>query len=109
MQQHYCEKHQTKFYRNERTDATGQLKVWYSHKMLDGAGFCVEQNDKATAHEITPRSKGSLKADTNSYNTIFACNAMNNAIALANSGKIELNQIESYFKKILTGLEKAQA
>lgn len=104
QEEHFCQKHQTKFYRNERVDATGQRKVWYSHKLLDGKGFCVEKVERAEVvhHDIQPRRKN----NETGVHEMFACNAMNNAIALASSGKIELNQIGDYFNKIYDELIK---
>lgn len=93
--QHYCQMHNSKFYKNEK-ERDGELKVWYSHKILDGQGFCTEKE--------TQESKPAAQ-QSNLY--MFMCNAMNNATALAASGKIALDQIGSYYKRILSELTQA--
>ncbi len=92
LNQHFCEKHQTRYYKNEKVDPKGQLKVWYSHKLLNGTGFCVEQESDVE------------KTESVSSHKMLMCNAMNNAIALASSGKIQIDQIGSYYKKIYSEL-----
>lgn len=100
--QHYCQDHQTRYFRNERTDMYGKMNVWYSHKMLDGKGFCVEKlNDQAIAPS---KAVFPVRTENPATKSMLMCNAMNNTIALASSGKIELNQIGAYYKRILSEL-----
>jgi hypothetical protein len=109
---HYCETHNTKFYKNEKPDPSGLISVWYSHKKADGSGFCVEK---------TTGSKGGSAIQTRlfdgaAYNSaptlsnqakgMYACNAMNNAVALASNGVIGVDQIGQYFQKIYSELSK---
>lgn len=98
---HYCDEHQTKFYKNEKVDpVTGETKVWYSHKKADGTGFCSEkENGKVEQLSLTLPEKSQ-----NQLQSIFACNAMNNAVALAANGKIGLDQIGVQYKKLLSEL-----
>lgn len=102
--QHYCREHQTRFYRNEKVGPDGEMKVWYSHKKADGSGFCVEKDEQYLMQIRKPLEVEEAK--TAPANNIFACNAMNNAIALACNGKIEVNQIGAYYRKILTQLQE---
>lgn len=105
MTSHYCREHQTKFYRNEKTDANGQLKIWYSHKMLDGNGFCAEKNtDQA---QLSSQRLREHESSPSQY--MLMCNAMNNAVALASSGKISVDQVGSYYQRILAELTKTTA
>lgn len=95
--EHFCRDHMTKFYRNEKAGENGKVDVWYSHKKADGTGFCTEKQVEVYANDVSPlRSK-----DQN----IFVCNAMNNAVTLATSGKIEVSEIDKYFKKIFSELK----
>jgi hypothetical protein len=87
LKQHYCHEHQTKFFKNEK-EFNGEMKVWYSHKKIDGTGFCVEKDQKSDSP----------------ISTIHSCNAMNNAIALVCNNVIAVDQVESYFKRILSTL-----
>jgi hypothetical protein len=105
LNQHYCKEHDTKFYRNERKDYKGDLRVWYSHKMLDGQGFCTEQKsrDDVSKTDIQPKQLR-LVDDAPKTNGMLMCNAMNNAVSLAASGKITTDQIGSYYKRILSEL-----
>jgi hypothetical protein len=106
-EQHYCQEHKSRFYKNEKLDGTGQLKVWYSHKLKDGTGFCQEETQvkelaaqgKPTQLAI-PETTGVLKIGS-SVNGMFMCNAMNNAVSLASNGVISVDQIGSYYKRIL--------
>jgi hypothetical protein len=94
---HFCAEHQSKFYRNEKTDDNGKVDIWYSHKKADGTGFCTEKEVEVYANDIAPRRS----KDEN----IFLCNAMNNAVTLATSGKIQVSEIDKYFKKIFSELK----
>jgi hypothetical protein len=96
--EHYCQEHRSKFFRNEKVLEDGKVDVWYSHKKSDGSGFCTEKAAvEVYANDITPsRSK---------ENGIFVCNAMNNAVELATSGKIQVSEIDKYFKKIYSELK----
>lgn len=116
LNQHYCKEHSTRFYRNERKDYKGDLRVWYSHKMLDGQGFCTEKtlneslrkglNDLSRKNtDLIPSVKQlSLVDDSPKVNGMLMCNAMNNAVSLAANGKIATDQIGSYYKRILSEL-----
>lgn len=99
LMQHYCQLHKSKFYRNEK-EVNGETRVWYSHKILDGSGFCVEkESEKPVVQQaIFP------ERTVSSSKYMFMCNAMNNATALASGGRIEVNQIGSFYKKILSEL-----
>ncbi|MCL5784410.1 MAG: hypothetical protein M1142_03595 [Patescibacteria group bacterium] len=98
---HYCQLHRSKFYRNEK-QVNGDAKVWYSHKILDGQGFCVEKETSETKPAVGQSIFTDRIVSPSKY--MFMCNAMNNAVALAAGGKIELDQIGSYYKRILTEL-----
>jgi hypothetical protein len=100
MQQHYCTEHKSKYYKNEKVAADGQIKVWYSHKKSDGSGFCLEDRKVDQPMLITDESP----TQGSGYHKMFACNAMNNAVALAASGKITVDQIGSYYKRIFIEL-----
>lgn len=109
---HYCNEHNSKFYRNERPDSSGLMSVWYSHKKADGSGFCVEKNsgtksgtaiqtklfDGVVSNSISSQSRG-----------MYACNAMNNAVNLASNGVIGVDQIGQYFQKIYSELAKLES
>src|SRR5438105_2584116 len=105
VQGHFCEQHQSKYYKNEKADKLGQMKIWYSHKMLDGQGFCVEKEIGSSEqssqlklpHDITPGSSQGM----------LMCNAMNNAVALASSGRIQVDQIGAYYQRILSELMRS--
>ena len=84
---HFCQEHQTRFYKNEKVGEDGQTDVWYSHKKADGSGFCNEKYQEP-------------QEQTESVDSMLACNAMNNAVALASTGKIELDQIGEFYKKL---------
>jgi hypothetical protein len=114
--QHYCKEHKSKFYKNEKLDGTGKLKVWYSHKLSDGSGFCQEedqvsglsQNQNSGQQDVQQQTLGleiSKRSDVlklnNSANGMFMCNAMNNAVSLASNGVIPIDQIGSYYRRIL--------
>jgi hypothetical protein len=103
LNNHYCVEHRTKFYKNEKVDpVTGETKVWYSHKKQDGTGFCSEKENQVT--ESKQLSLDLPQKSSNQMQTIFACNAMNNAVALAANGKISLNQIGEQYKRLLSEL-----
>ena len=110
-QQHYCTDHQSKFFKNERTDKLGQSKIWYSHKIKNGVGFCLEKVEQ-TKQDFLPTTLKELSAQRNDQKFpaapygAYACNAMNNAVALACNGKIELDQIGKYYSKILSEFMK---
>lgn len=111
--EHYCEEHNSKFYRNQREDAKGILSIWYSHKKTDGTGFCVEKNtdqkgQKGGTAIQTKLFDGSLVGPALSSQTrgMYACNAMNNAVNLASNGVIGVDQIGQYFKKIYSELNQ---
>jgi len=109
---HYCDTHNSKFYRNEKADASGIISVWYSHKKADGNGFCVEKNSSST------QTKGGTAIQTRLFDGalqnrvsdqargMYACNAMNNAVSLASNGVIGVDQIGQYFQKIYSELSK---
>ncbi len=104
MEQHYCQVHKTKFYKNEKVDFNGQMKTWYSHKKADGSGFCTEQiSEKSSEKPVQLQLRDDA---TTTYTRMYACNAMNNAIALACSGKIQIDQIATQYRRILTELSK---
>lgn len=109
---HYCDTHNSKFYRNEKADASGIISVWYSHKKADGNGFCVEKNSQSTGQKggtavqarlfdgaLQPRLSDQTRG-------MYACNAMNNAVNLASNGVIGVDQIGQYFQKIYSELNK---
>lgn len=98
---HYCQIHNSKFYKNEK-HVNGEAKIWYSHKILDGQGFCVEKETPGMKPTVQQRIFTDQSVSTSKY--MFMCNAMNNAVALASNGKIELDQIGSYYKRILSEL-----
>lgn len=98
---HFCVEHNTRFYKNEKVDPMGQTRIWYSHKKLDGSGFCVETNAISTVS-----SKGIREIPNTSVNGMFICNAMNNAVVLACNNKIQVDQIGVYFKRILSELNR---
>lgn len=111
---HYCEEHGSKFYRNEKADASGIVSVWYSHKKADGNGFCVEKNSQSTGVKggtavQTRLFDGALNGSalSNQARGMYACNAMNNAVALASNGVIGVDQIGQYYQKIFSELSKA--
>lgn len=111
--EHYCQQHRSKFFRNEKMNDGGQLDVWYSHKKADGTGFCVEKNTETYANNVTPQRVNNENSLVSRYDdsangrlkNIFVCNAMNNAVTLATSGKIEISEIDKYFKKIYSELK----
>lgn len=93
--EHYCQKHSTKYFKNEKN---GQH--WYSHRTDDPAfpkGYCNEYVEK--------ESSSAPKPNVSNNDSFYTCNAMNNAVALACAGKIEVSQISAYYKKILRQLE----
>jgi hypothetical protein len=101
---HYCQEHQTKFFRNEKIDSNnGQSNVWYSHKIKDGSGFCVEKG--LEKYEQPALLEIDAKPVSNTSKAMFACNAMNNAVNLAANGRIEVEEIGQEFKKLLTVLQ----
>ncbi len=83
-------------------DPTGQLSIWYSHKKADDSGFCVEQSPQL--QRTQPVQLKAVDEWNGTSQKMYACNAMNNAVALACNGKIPVEQIGSHFKKILTDL-----
>lgn len=95
---HYCQEHQTKFFRNEKANDKGQLDVWYSHKKADGSGFCTEPKNLSILEDTKPQEQSNLSS-------MFACNAMNNAVALASAGKIDMQKIGETYKKLLDELQ----
>lgn len=101
---HYCNEHQTKFFKNEKVAPDGQPKVWYSHKKLDGTGFCVEKAAEVTAQTVYPRRAEAMP--NSSVSGMFSCNALNNAVALACEGKIEVSEIGKYYRNFLSELSK---
>ncbi len=106
--EHYCPVHRSRYYKNEKVEPTGQLSIWYSHKKADGSGFCVEQNSEQKLPAQQSNGRLTLREVSDSATQkMFACNAMNNAIALACNGKISLEQIEPQYKKILSALGQA--
>lgn len=105
MDQHYCQVHKTKFYQNQKVDVDGTVKTWYSHKKADGSGFCTEQiQDSQPQKAVQLRLRDDVMSP--SYQKMYACNAMNNAVALACNGKIQVDQIEAQYRRILTELKK---
>ena len=111
---HYCEDHNSKFYRNEKADASGLISVWYSHKKADASGFCVEKNSSQTTGQKggtamqTKLFDGVITGSALSSQTkgMYVCNAMNNAVNLASNGVIGVDQIGQYFQKIYSELQK---
>jgi hypothetical protein len=110
LQGHYCEMHNTKFYRNEKVK-DGKLDVWYSHKKADGSGFCTEPVqqklsgvDGANTAMVTMQSR--KLTDYSPANWMYVCNAMNNAVNLASNGVIGVGEIGNYFNRILSELQK---
>lgn len=111
---HYCEEHNSKFYRNEKADATGAISVWYSHKRKDGAGFCVEKGSQSTGLKggtavqtrLFDGAVTQASSMTSQVKGMYACNAMNNAVNLASNGVIGVDQIGQYYQKILSELSK---
>jgi hypothetical protein len=110
---HYCDEHNSKFYRNEKADPSGVVNVWYSHKKADGSGFCVEKNSQISGKKggtalQTRLFDGALQPSRLSDQSrgMYACNAMNNAVSLASNGVIGVDQIGQYFQKIYSELSK---
>lgn len=99
--QHYCQVHRSRYFKNEK-ERNGELKVWYSHKILDGQGFCTEKEVQRNKPAVQQRMFDTQVTSPSRY--MFMCNAMNNAVALASNGKIGLDQIGSYYKRILSEL-----
>lgn len=122
LQGHFCETHNTKYYRNEKAKGDGSVDVWYSHKKSDGTGFCVESQvskvdgvksvqqvlDGMTRQNTALVSVSKKMTDYSpaSANGMFVCNAMNNAVNLASNGVIGVDEIGKYFNRILTELHK---
>ena len=48
MNEHFCHEHNCKFYRNEK-----EGKVWYSHKIKNGTGYCNEPKEETTDAQRT--------------------------------------------------------
>ena len=48
-EEHYCQTHQCKFYKNEKNG-----KTWYSHKIKGGDGYCNEPKGQADVVQATP-------------------------------------------------------
>ena len=106
--QHYCEPHQSKFFKNEKLDKNGDLSIWYSHKLADGSGFCTEKEGDQKQIVTQPKLfDGVVLNSTNPNRGMYVCNAMNNAVNLASNGAIGVDQIGQYFQKILGELSKA--
>jgi hypothetical protein len=106
--QHYCQTHQTKFFKNEKFDKNGELSTWYSHKLANGVGFCTDKEGQT--NRITTQPKlfdGVVLSQQNPNRSMYICNAMNNAVNLASNGAIGVDQIGQYFQKILGELSKA--
>lgn len=111
---HYCDEHNSKFYRNQEEDSNGLLNIWYSHKRADGSGFCVEKSSDMRGR------KGGTAIQTKLFDGVisgsrslsdqakgmYVCNAMNNAVSLASNGVIGVDQIGQYFQKIYSELSK---
>jgi hypothetical protein len=112
VQGHFCEQHQSKYYKNEKADKMGQMSIWYSHKMIDGQGFCVEKNTENKESLLPFGAKQSVikpAQDTNpaSSQGMLMCNAMNNAVSLAANGRIQVDQIGAYYQRILSELMRS--
>ena len=106
--QHYCQSHQSRFFKNEKLDKNGELSVWYSHKLVDGSGFCTEKETQSSQIAVQPKLfDGVILNQTNPNRGMYICNAMNNAVNLASNGAIGVDQISQYFQKILGELSKA--
>lgn len=110
MNGHFCKTHNTKYYKNEKTRDDGQVDIWYSHKKMDGSGFCVEPKqqslvDTRSANTAVVTMRNTRVSDYSPANGMYVCNAMNNAVNLASNGVIGVNEIGNYFKRILTELQ----
>ena len=113
MTEHYCEEHQCKFYRNEKDG-----KVWYSHKIKGGEGYCNEPKEKqqepepkeATIKpEPTPKPKpveelshGKSKSFALSYAKDIACSLIRTGKEVSTTKVIE---IAKAFENYLDGKE----
>ena len=113
---HYCQSHQSRFFKNEKLDKNGELSIWYSHKLVDGSGFCTEKENQSSQIAVQPKLSRSDKVSlfdgvvlnqSNPNRGMYICNAMNNAVNLASNGAIGVDQINQYFQKILGELSKA--
>lgn len=101
---HYCDLHQTNFYRNEKNG-----KVWYSHKTDDPAfatfkGYHNEPKAETNGNTALPQgvTKGFPVKNNDSF---FTCNALNNTVQLIVGGKVELKDLEPTYKRLLKVLE----
>jgi hypothetical protein len=107
LSNYYCESHNTKYYKNEKTKDNGQLSVWYSHKKSDGTGFCVMPEQQSLFKDDAVATTKSQKLETyQGINGMYVCNAMNNAVSLASNGVIGVGEIGNYFNRILSELSK---
>lgn len=55
MNEHYCQEHNSRFYRNEKVKDDGSLSVWFSHKLPDGS-YCNEKAKTTPKKVSTPPS-----------------------------------------------------
>lgn len=106
MEQALCPEHQVLAKKNQ----------WgkYAHTVGKDAGgksiWCnktPEQMGVWVTAEVSSASKPIPEAqfEDSKVNSMFACNAMNNAIALVNGGKVDITKLDSAYKRILAILE----
>lgn len=87
----------------------GQYGPYFSHKATDG--YCngrkitpfkrpQQVNGVSTGAGFRPNGQVAKRHDT-----MFVCNAMNNAVALVNGGTVDLKQLEDTFNRVLEILE----
>lgn len=89
---HYCSEHQTPYRKYEKNGNS-----WYSHALANG-GYHNEPKEAPSAPK--PQAVTDFKSES-----MFMCNAMNNAVALVNGGKTNILKLDSTYKRILAILE----
>lgn len=93
--EHFCNIHRVPFKKFEKDGSS-----WYSHKTDDPAfpkGYCNEPKEASSAPKPTaPAQTSDFKSES-----MFMCNALNNAVALVNAAKVDVGQLEATYKKLL--------
>lgn len=90
----------------------------FSEKSPNKAGkyWHVVDFDKNEFHSVTKEEydalPGEMETETreplegSKANGMLICNAMNNAVSMVNQGTIQIENLELYFEKILSAMEK---
>ncbi len=115
MTEHYCNEHNCKFYRNEKNG-----RVWYSHKIKGGDGYCNEPKEEtgeqeSPSVETTPKPQPKPESRiTDGKNKSYALSyAKDIACAMIKSGKemsaAKVIDVAKVFERYLDGKEVQKA